>query len=87
MVEDSTGKLMELKGKRILVCNCEISMPLDGKSLAKACGAGGACEVHSQLCRAQIESFKTAVAGGAPLVVGCTQEAPLFEETRAEFGP
>jgi ferredoxin len=77
---------MDLKGKRILVCNCEISMPLDGAKLAKACGASG-CEVHTQLCRAQIESFKAAVAGGAPLVVGCTQEAPLFEETRAEFGP
>ena len=32
---------MQIKGKRILVCNCEISMPLDGKALAKACGAGG----------------------------------------------
>jgi ferredoxin len=87
LVEDSTGKPMELKGKRILVCNCEISMPLDGRKLAKACGAEGACEVHSQLCRAQIESFKAAVASGEPLLVGCTQEAPLFEETRAELGP
>ena len=78
---------MELQGKRILVCNCEISMPLDGKGLAKACGAGGGCDVHTQLCRAQIDSFKAAVASGEPLIVGCTQEAPLFEETRAEFGP
>jgi ferredoxin len=78
---------MEVRGKRILVCNCEISMPLDGKKLARACGSEDACEVHSQLCRAQIESFKAAVASGDPLVVGCTQEAPLFEETRAEFGP
>src|SRR5690606_18896150 len=78
---------MELKGKRILVCNCEISMPLDGNRLAKACGVEGGCEVHTQLCRAQIDSFKTAVASGEPLVVGCTQEAALFEETRAEFGP
>jgi ferredoxin len=87
MVEDSTGKFMELKGKRILVCNCEISMPLDGGKLARACSAESACEVHTQLCRAQIESFKAAVASGEPLIVGCTQEAPLFEETRAEFGP
>jgi ferredoxin len=87
MVEDSAGKFMELKGKRILVCNCEISMPLDGGKLARACSAESACEVHTQLCRAQIESFKAAVASGEPLIVGCTQEAPLFEETRAEFGP
>jgi ferredoxin len=78
---------MEIKGKRILVCNCEISMPLDGGKLARACGAEGACEVHTQLCRAQIESFRAAVASGELLIVGCTQEAPLFEETRAEFGP
>ena len=78
---------MELKGKRLLVCNCEVSMALDGKGLARACGQSGAAEVHSQLCRAQIADFKEAVAGGAPVIVGCTQEAPLFEETRAEFGP
>src|ERR671919_514844 len=77
---------MELKGKRLLVCNCEVSMALDGRALAKACGAE-AGEVHSQLCRAQIDSFRRAVAAGEPLVVGCTQEAPLFEETRAEYGP
>lgn len=79
---------MELKGKQVLVCNCEVSMALDGKALAKACGAeGGSGEVHTQLCRAQIDSFRQALAAGGPLLVGCTQEAPLFEETRAEFGP
>jgi NAD-dependent dihydropyrimidine dehydrogenase PreA subunit len=78
---------MEVKGKRLLVCNCEISMALGGKELARALGGQGTCEVHSQLCRAQIESFKGAVSEGGPLLVGCTQEAPLFEELRAEFGP
>jgi ferredoxin len=77
---------MNLRGKQVLVCNCEVSMALDGKALAKACGAD-AGEVHTQLCRAQIDSFRRAVAEGVPLVVGCTQEAPLFEETRAELGP
>ena len=28
-----------------------------------------------------------AAAAGGPVLVGCTQEAPLFEETRAELGP
>ena len=78
---------MKLKGKRMLVCSCESSMPLDGKALAKRCGAEHACQVHTQLCRAQIESFKSAVASGEQLIVGCTQEAPLFEQARAEFGP
>jgi len=78
---------MEFKGKRLLVCNCEASMALDGKALARALGGGEAAEVHTQLCRAQIENFRRAAAEGRPMVVGCTQEAPLFEETRGEFAP
>jgi len=30
---------MELNGKRLLVCNCEGTMAIDGKVLAKACRA------------------------------------------------
>lgn len=77
---------MNPKGKQVLVCNCEDTMALDGKALAKAGGAP-AGEVHSQLCRAQIERFKAAVAAGGPVLVGCTQEAPLFDEIRAEVAP
>jgi ferredoxin len=36
-----------------------------------------------QLCRAELDKFRAAAAGGAPLVVGCTQEAPLFAEVAA----
>jgi ferredoxin len=87
-IEDCTSKRMELKGKRLLVCNCEVSMALDGKALARACAAkGDAPEVHTQLCRAQLGRFQEAVAAGEALLVGCTQEAPRFEEARAEFGP
>jgi ferredoxin len=76
---------MDIQGKKLLVCNCEVSMALDGKSLAKTLGAPGSCHVHTQLCRAQIGAYRDALAEGGPLVVGCTQEAPLFEETRAEL--
>ncbi len=77
---------MEVKGRQVLVCNCEVSMALDGKGLARARGADDGA-IHTQLCRAQLDSFRRALAGGAPLLVGCTQEAPLFEETRAELAP
>jgi ferredoxin len=77
---------MEVKGRKVLVCNCEVSMALDGQKLARALGASGG-EVHTQLCRAQIESFRRTLAEGRPVVVACTQEAPLFEETRAEHAP
>jgi ferredoxin len=87
-IEECTSKRMELKGKRLLVCNCEVSMALDAKALARACAAkGDAPEVHTQLCRAQLARFQEAVATGEPLLVGCTQEAPRFEAARAELGP
>jgi ferredoxin len=78
---------MEFKGKKILVCNCEVSMALQGGPLATTLGGSGSLDVHTQLCRAQLDRFRKAAAEGSPLIVGCTQEAPLFEETRAEFAP
>jgi ferredoxin len=81
---------MELKGKTLLVCNCEASMPLDEGKLAKACraaGATGELALNSQLCRAQLGNFQAAVLGPNPVLVACTQEAPLFTEVAAEDKP
>jgi ferredoxin len=81
---------MELKGKTLLVCNCETSMPLDEGKLVKACratGAAGELALNSQLCRSQLGNFQAAVLGQAPVVVACTQEAPLFSEVAAEDKP
>lgn len=75
---------MKLNGKRVLVCNCEGTMPLAGPALAKACGAGAA-EIASQLCRAQLGEFERAAEAKEPLLVACTQEAPLFLEALAEM--
>ena len=67
---------------RCLVCDCEGTMPLDAKRLAKA---GVEVErVHRQLCRAELASFEAAL--GDDLVVACTQEAPLFSEVAEEHG-
>src|SRR5438876_1076423 len=78
---------MELGGKKILVCNCEATMPLDGKALAKACGAASAVPVHHHLCRTEVGEFHRACAGGEPLLVACTQEAPLFRQLQQENHP
>lgn len=78
---------MATSDKKIFVCNCEVSMALDGKRLGEALGENGPIEVHTQLCRAQIDRFKQAASEGAALLVACTQEAPLFEETRTEARP
>lgn len=81
---------MEVNGKRLLVCNCNGTMPLDGKALAAACAGGapsaGSVEVHTLLCRTQLARFEEALRQNRPVIVACTQEAPLFAEARAEAG-
>lgn len=71
---------MEINQKHVLVCDCEGTMALEAKALAKACGAKDAA-VNTQLCRAQLANFERAARLGRPMVVACTQEAPLFLET------
>jgi ferredoxin len=78
---------MKLNGKTVLLCNCEGSMSLDGEALRQACSADSAAAINSHLCRTQLETFKAAVQRGEPLVVACTQEAPLFAEIAAEAAP
>jgi ferredoxin len=79
--------VMAPKPRNLLICNCEVTMPLDGRALGQALGREDAVPIHTQLCIAQLERFKTAVRAGTPVVVGCTQEAPRFEEVRAELEP
>ena len=78
---------MKRNGETILICNCERTMALDGKALCRALGAEGEPRVHTQLCRAEIESFRSALAPGGAVLVACTQEAPLFAEVAAEAAP
>jgi ferredoxin len=64
---------------KILICSCEDTMPLDGAAVQRGC-RGAELLTARQLCRAELERFRAAAASGDPLVVGCTQEAPLFSE-------
>src|SRR5438876_8819836 len=66
----------------VIVCSCEETIPLD-QALARACG--GKLRTAHQLCRRELERFKSIVAGGAPVTVSCTQEAPLFGEVAQEM--
>ncbi|MBO6562186.1 MAG: 4Fe-4S binding protein [Nisaea sp.] len=68
---------------RLLMCNCNGSMPLDA-SVAALSKDGETPFIHSALCRAQLGNFRDAAAAGGPLTVCCTQEAPLFTEVAAE---
>jgi ferredoxin len=67
----------------IVLCSCDDTMPLDAGAVRRGC-RGANVEIAGQLCRAEVERFRAAVAGGAPLTVGCTQEAPLFAEMAQE---
>ena len=69
--------------RTILVCSCEDTMPLDADALKRGCRGAEIKQAH-QLCRAEIERFRTAASGKAPITVGCTQEAPLFSEAAGE---
>jgi ferredoxin len=67
----------------ILLCSCEHTMPLDDGAVRRGC-RGVKVESANQLCRAELERFRRAVAPGTALTVGCTQEAPLFAEVARE---
>lgn len=66
--------------RRALICNCEKTMALDPARLPALDGK----PLFSHLCRTQVEAFEAALATGEPLLVGCTQEAPLFQEIAGE---
>lgn len=72
--------------ERLLVCNCQRSMEIDGERLGKALGTGAPVRVHRELCRGEIEIFRDAAASGDNVRVACTQEAPLFREVAEEAG-
>ncbi len=69
--------------RTIFVCSCEDTMPLDADAVRRGCRGAGIETAH-QLCRAEIERFRKAAAGGGAITVGCTQEAPVFAEVAGE---
>jgi ferredoxin len=66
------------------VCSCEETMPLHGETVASACRTK--VRTADQLCRKELDLFRLALDQGGDIVVGCTQEAPLFEEVAADAG-
>ncbi len=76
---------MKLAGTNCLICNCEKTMPLEANKLSKALGADVG-EIHNHLCRSQLARFEAALDDDAPLLVACTQEAPLFQEVAEDLG-
>lgn len=69
----------------IAVCSCEDTMPLDEKAIARGCKDGD-IRIVRHLCRSQFGAFQAMLGEGSSLTVGCTQEAPLFDEAASEAG-
>ena len=70
---------MAERPRKVLICSCEDTIPLDGAHVERACR--GADVVRGrQLCRAELDRVREAVAAGQPIAIACTQEAPLFAE-------
>lgn len=68
--------------RHILICSCEDTIPLDAEAVRRGCRSSQVTTAR-QLCRTELERFRAAAAGADPLIVACTQEAPLFSEIAA----
>jgi ferredoxin len=75
---------MAERPRKVLICSCEDTMPLDGKAIERACRGAEVLEGR-QFCRAELERMRKAAGDGVPLTIACTQEAPLFTEVTAEL--
>ncbi|MGC1893254.1 MAG: 4Fe-4S binding protein [Pseudolabrys sp.] len=71
--------------RNILICSCEDTVPLDGEKVRRACRDSVVIEGR-QFCRAELDRVRKAAASGEPVVIACTQEAPLFNEVAEEGG-
>jgi ferredoxin len=72
--------------KTILICSCEDTMRLDAAAVKRGCRKSEIAEFR-QLCRAELDHFRNAAKAEGPLIVGCTQEAPLFgDEAKGRSG-
>jgi ferredoxin len=65
--------------RKVVVCSCEDTMPLDAEALRRGC-RGAEISTARHLCRTEIDRFRSVAAEGGAITVGCTQEAPLFSE-------
>src|ERR1700674_3693044 len=69
----------------VVICSCEDTMPLDVGAVRRGC-RGKEVTTARQLCRSELDRFRTLAREAAALTVGCTQEAPFFSDVAAENG-
>ena len=45
---------MDIENNKILICNCEKTMKIDGDGLSKACSSDTVCNVYNNLCGSEL---------------------------------
>ena len=82
--------MLKLAQGNAIVCDCGGTMKINGKGLAKACGATGDCDPATALCRGETDKLAEALLNakeeGHSLLIACTQETSVFESLSEELG-
>jgi ferredoxin len=73
---------LSLTNSTIVLCTCEDTMAPDGKLVEKACNATVRSANH--LCRSELAVFEMLAGKAGDLIIGCTQEAPLFQDVASD---
>jgi ferredoxin len=75
---------MTFADKKLHLCSCNGTMPLDAKALGAALGLAAPPPVRATLCQKELGLFADNAAGD--VVVACTQEARLFGDVAEQTG-
>lgn len=77
-------KLGQDLAAELLVCDCEGTMKIDADGIATGLGCPGSTKAFTQLCRRELGAFEERLQANQPIIVACTQEAPLLSEIASE---
>lgn len=80
-----SGPTTATRPRRALICSCDDTVPLDAARIRHGC-RNTEITTARQLCRDELHRFRAAAGEDAALILGCTQEAPLFSEIAEELG-
>ena len=75
---------MSFAGRKLFLCSCNGTMPLDGVALAKALELDANPGVHTMLCQRELGRFVAGAQGD--IVAACTQEQQLLSDAAFEGG-
>jgi ferredoxin len=68
---------MSFVDKKVSLCTCNATMPLDRDALARATGIDG-LQLHTAMCQKNLDVFEA--GAGGDMLVACTQERRLLGE-------